>query len=61
MKKNYHMNKIQEYLQLLQDTGWSDLIDSRWEEDVVRTIKGHDSNAKDSDIRAVLNLVIYEG
>lgn len=55
------MNKVQEYLQLLQDTGWSELIDSRWEEDVVRTIKGHDSNAKDSDIRAVLNLVIYEG
>jgi hypothetical protein len=55
------MNKVQEYLQLLQDTGWSELIDSRWEEDVVRTIKGHDSSAKDSDIRAVLNLVIYEG
>ena len=61
MKKNYHMNKIQEYLQLLQDTGWSELIDSRWEEDVIRTIKGHDSNAKDSDIREVLKLVIYEG
>lgn len=55
------MNKVQEYLQLLQDTGWSELIDSRWEEDVVRTIKGHDSNAKDSDIIAVLKLVIYEG
>lgn len=55
------MNKVQEYLQLLQDTGWSELIDSRWEEDVVRTIKGHDSNAKDSDIREVLKLVIYEG
>lgn len=55
------MNKIQEYLQLLQDTGWSDLIDSRWEEDVIKTIKGHDPHAKDSDIREVLKLVIYEG
>ena len=55
------MNKVQEYLQLLQDTGWSDLIDSRWEEDVVRTIKGHDSHAKDEDIRKVLKLVICEG
>ena len=55
------MNKVQEYLQLLQDTGWSELIDSRWEEDVIRTIKEHDSNAKDSDIRKVLKLVIYEG
>ena len=54
-------NKVQEYLQLLQDLGWSDLIDSRWEEDAVRTIKGHDSNAKDEDIRKVLKLVIYEG
>lgn len=61
MKKNYLMNKIQEYLQLLQDTGWSELIDSRWEEDVIKTIKGHDSNAKDEDIREVLKLVIYEG
>jgi hypothetical protein len=55
------MNKVQEYLQLLQDTGWSELIDSRWEEDVVRTIKGHDSHAKDEDIKEVLKLVIYEG
>lgn len=53
--------KVQEYLQLLQDTGWSDLIDSRWEEDVIKTIKGHDSHAKDKDIQEVLKLVIYEG
>lgn len=55
------MNKVQEYLQLLQDAGWSDLIDSRWEEDVINTIKGYDTNAKDSDIKKVLKLVIYEG
>ena len=55
------MNKVQEYLQLLQDTGWSDLIDSRWEEDVISTIKGHDANAKDEDIKQLLKLVIYEG
>lgn len=61
MKKNYHINKIQEYLQLLEDTGWSDLIDSRWEEDVIKTIKDHDSNAKEEDIKQLLKLVIYEG
>lgn len=55
------MNKIQEYLQLLHDTGWSDLIDSRWEEDVVETIKAYDANAKHTDINEVLKLVIYEG
>jgi len=55
------MNKIQEYLQLLQDTGWSDLIDSRWEEDVIKTIKNYDSNAKEEDIKQLLKLVIYEG
>lgn len=53
--------KLQEYLQLLQDTGWSDLIDSRWEEDVIKIIKDYDSNAKDEDIKEVLKLVIYEG
>lgn len=36
-------------------------IDSRWEEDVIKTIKGYDSNAKDNDIKEVLKLVIYEG
>lgn len=61
MKKNYHINKIQEYLQLLEDTGWSELIDSRWEEDVIKIIKDHDSNAKDEDIKQLLKLVIYEG
>ena len=55
------MSKTQEYLQLLEETGWSELIDSRWEEDVIRTIKEYDSNAKDSDIKEVLKLVIYEG
>ena len=55
------MNKIQEYLQLLEDTGWSKLIDSRWEEDVIKTIKDHDSNAKEDDIKQLLKLVIYEG
>lgn len=61
MKKNYHINKIQEYLQLLEDTGWSELIDSRWEEDVIKTIKDYDSNAKEEDIKQLLKLVIYEG
>lgn len=55
------MNKLQEYLQLLEETGWSELIDSRWEEDVIKIIKDYDSNAKDSDIKKVLKLVIYEG
>lgn len=54
-------SKVQEYLQLLHNLGWSDLIDSRWEEDVIKTIKGHDSHAKDEDIKKVLKLVIYEG
>lgn len=55
------MNKIQEYLQLLEETGWSELIDSRWEEDVIRIIKNYDSNAKEEDIKQLLKLVIYEG
>lgn len=53
--------QLQEYLKLLHDTGWSDLIDSRWEEDVIKIIKDYDSNAKDEDIKEVLKLVIYEG
>ena len=66
-KENYiiqqknDMNKIQEYLQLLEETGWSELIDSRWEEDVIRIIKNYDSNAKEEDIKQLLKLVIYEG
>lgn len=55
------MNKVQEYLQLLQDTGWSELIDSRWEEDIVKIIKDYDSNVKEEDIKQLLKLVIYEG
>lgn len=55
------MNKVQEYLQFLQDTGWSELIDSRWEEDIVKIIKDYDFNAKEEDIKQLLKLVIYEG
>ena len=54
-------SKVGEYLRMLSELGWSDLIDSRWERDVVKTIKGHYSNAKEEDIQEVLKLVIYEG
>lgn len=56
-----NQNNVQKCLKLLQHLGWSDLIDSRWEQDVINTLKGHFNNLSEEDIKKVLKLVIYEG
>ena len=54
------MNKdiIREGLLYLQEQGWSDLIDSRWKDDVIKEIKTCIPNISDEDLNEILNLVL---
>ena len=49
---------IQDALLYLETQGWSDLIDSRWKEDVINEIKDKIPNISDEELNEVLNLVL---
>lgn len=53
------LSKVGEYLRMLDDTGWSELIDERWKNEVKQTILDYDSSASEADIERVLELVIW--
>jgi hypothetical protein len=44
---------------MLDDTGWSELIDERWRNAVRRAILDYDPSALEADIDYVLELVIW--
>lgn len=49
---------VREGLLCLQEEGWSDLIDSRWRDDVIKEIKTRIPNISDEDLNEILNLVL---
>lgn len=49
---------VSEALLYLEEQGWSDLIDSRWKEDVINEIKNKFPNISDEELNEVLNLVL---
>jgi len=49
---------VSEALLHLEEQGWSDLIDSRWKEDVINEIKNKFPNIPDEELNEVLNLVL---
>lgn len=53
------LSKVGEYLRMLDDVGWSELIDERWKDEVKQTILDYDSSASEADIERVLELVIW--
>ena len=49
---------VREGLLCLQEQGWSDLIDSRWRDDVIKEIKSRLPNISDEDLNEILKLVL---
>jgi hypothetical protein len=54
----YNKDYIREGLLCLQEEGWSDLIDSRWEDEVVNEIKTRIPNISDEDLNEILKIVL---
>ena len=51
-------DKIAEGYKLLEDKGWSDLIDRRWKEDVIKELKEVDG-ITDEEIEHILETVLW--
>ena len=51
--------KVGEYLRMLDDIGWSELIDARWKGNVKKDILKYDPSASEKDIDETLKLVIW--
>lgn len=51
-------DNVRNCLLLLEEKGWSELIDSRWKKDVIKEIKNKFPNIPDEDLNEVLNLVL---
>ena len=52
------MDKITEGLQELERKGWSDIIDSRWREEVIKDLK-EITDITDEDINEILKIVLW--
>ncbi len=52
-------SKVGEYLRMLDDVGWSEIIDERWKDDVKNEILKYDPSASEADINYTLELVIW--
>lgn len=50
--------KIKEILEYLDDSGWSELIDSRWKDDVIRDIKLKFPNVNEETLKEVLKVTL---
>lgn len=51
-------DRIREVLLYLEDSGWSDLIDSRWKNDLVKEIMEKFPNIEGEVLEEVLKLVL---
>lgn len=58
MSKENLFIEVNKCLRYLDNAGWSDLIDSRWEDDVVKELKHNFPNISDEVIEKVLELVL---
>lgn len=52
------LNEVSKCLQYLEDAGWSDLIDSRWKNQVTDELMKQFPNISDEVLARVLNLVL---
>lgn len=57
-QRNNKKDNVRNCLLLLEEKGWSELIDSRWTDEVIKTIKEKYPDMDDDTIQDVLKLVI---
>lgn len=55
---DYMKPTVQEVLKYLEDVGWTELIDSRWERQVIKDIQSGFPNIDPETLEYVLNLVL---
>lgn len=50
---------VKDCLIYLDQQGWSELIDPRWEQDIIKELKTQFPNLKDKILKETLDVVIY--
>ena len=50
---------VSKALQYLEEQGWSDLIDERWKDDVIKEITNNFPDINEETLNAILNVVIW--
>ena len=53
-----HVDKVRDYMIHLDELGWSELIDSRWKEDITNIIKEYDPNVRQEDLEELCKLIL---
>lgn len=53
-----YRDKVRDYMIHLDELGWSELIDSRWKEDITNIIKEYDPNARQEDLEELYKLIL---
>lgn len=52
------MDRIRQGFKVLEDAGWSDLIDKKWKKDVIKELKTV-SDITDEEIQEILDVVLW--
>ena len=52
------MDRIRQGFKVLEDNGWSDLIDKKWKKDVIKELKKV-PDITDEEIEEILNVVLW--
>lgn len=53
-----YRDKVREYILHLEELGWSELIDSRWKDDITNIIKQYDPDVRQEDLEELYKLVL---
>ena len=52
------MDRIRQGFKVLEDNGWSDLIDKKWKKDVIKELKTV-PDITDEEIQEILDVVLW--
>lgn len=55
---DYMKHNVQDILRYLKNTGWTELIDSRWERQVIKEIQSGFPDIDKETLECVLNLIL---
>lgn len=53
-----YRDKVREYILHLDELGWSELIDSRWKDDITNIIKEYDPNVRQEDLDELYKIIL---
>jgi hypothetical protein len=53
-----YRDKVREYILHLDELGWSELIDSRWKDDITNIIKQYDPNVRQEDLDELYKIIL---